>query len=240
MFDPPSQRYPKKWKERSLDYRMMFIYHGSMMVLFVAGQALSVRQEAALTALLVAALVTISFRQRKSLHWRLPPVRARNVIGASFTTVAIAFFLFSATPLFPPSDHRVFPWYLAGLGMGMFAILTSLGVVNLSEADFLLNCRTIDEYGREIDHTSVLPPIDIDPGWKKFARGTYSVIFVLVWFCGVASFFFFGNAVRHGSPVPTATQSEPVEDHGRTGFVTRDEKRRIEWLQRPPELESRL
>jgi len=45
MFDPPTQRYPKKWKEMSLDFKLMFAYHGSMMVLFLAGRILSVLQE---------------------------------------------------------------------------------------------------------------------------------------------------------------------------------------------------
>jgi hypothetical protein len=38
MFDPPTQRYPKKWKEMSLDYKLMFVDHGGMMVVFIAGR----------------------------------------------------------------------------------------------------------------------------------------------------------------------------------------------------------
>jgi hypothetical protein len=48
----------------SLDFRLMFVYHGCMMVLFIAGQGLSVKQESLLTILLVI-LVTISVRHRK-------------------------------------------------------------------------------------------------------------------------------------------------------------------------------
>jgi hypothetical protein len=45
MFDAPSQRYPKKWKEMSLDFKRVFAHHGCMMALFIAGQTLSVREE---------------------------------------------------------------------------------------------------------------------------------------------------------------------------------------------------
>ena len=45
MFDPPTQHYPKKWKEMSLDFKLMFVYHVSMMLLFIAGGSLSIQQE---------------------------------------------------------------------------------------------------------------------------------------------------------------------------------------------------
>jgi hypothetical protein len=110
--------------------------------------------------------------------------------------------------------------------------LTSLRVVDTSEADFLLNCRIIDRYGHMIERTSEPPrPIDSEPHWKKVIRGIYTVIFVVAWTFGVASFFFFGNAFGRGSPVPTATQTEPLADHGKTVFVTPRDKRRIDWFQ---------
>jgi|GEM_PF-1636163 len=237
MFDPPIQRYPKKWKEMSLDFKLMFVYHGSMMVLFIAGQDLSVRQEITLTGILAVVLVAISLRHRRVMNWRWPSVRPRNVLWASFGAVAIAFFLFSATPLFPPSDHHALPWYFAGLGIGVFGILTSLRVVNTSEADFLLNCWIIDQYGREIERASDLPqPTDSEPDWMRMVRGIYTVMFMLVWTFGVTSFFFFGNAFRHGSPMPTATQAEPLTDHDKTVFVTRTEKRRIDYFQLASEI----
>jgi len=233
MFDPPpTQRYPKKWKEMSLDYKLMFVYHGSMMVLFMAGQTLSVRQEILLTSALVVTLVLISLRHRRLTNWRWPPVLPSNVFWALFGAVAVAFFLYSASPLFPPSDHRFLPWYLAGLGIGILGILTSLRVVDISEADYLLRCRTIDQYGREIEPASELPRRkEIEPPWKKMIRGIYTVSFLLLWAVSVASFLFFGTAFRHGSPTPTATDTDPLTDHGKTVYVNHEEKRRIKYLQ---------
>jgi hypothetical protein len=232
MFDPPTQRYPEKWKEMSLDFKLMFVYHGSMMVLFIAGQNLSVRQEIMLTSFLAVALVAISRRHRRLTNWRWPPVRPSNVFWAVCGALAVAFFLFSGTPLFPPSDHRVLPWYLAGLGIGVFGILTSLRVVDPSEADFQSHCRIIDQYGREIERPSELPqPKESEPNWKKMTRGVYTITFLLLWMVGVASFLFFGTAFRSGSPMPTATQTEQLTDHGRAVYITRAEKQRIHYLQ---------
>lgn len=232
MFDLPTQQYPKTWKEMSLDFKLLFVYHGCMMAMMIAGRNLASRKETMLTVFLAIALVSISLRHRSMKHWRCPPIRPRDIFGALFLAILTAFFLFSATQLFRPSDHRVLPWYFAGLGIGVFGILTSLRIVYASEADFLLNCRIIDEFGREIEPTpETLEPKESEPRWKKMTRGIYTGAFLLVWTLGVASFFFFGKAFRHGSPMPTATQSEPLTDHGNTVFISHAEKQRIDHFQ---------
>jgi hypothetical protein len=43
-------RYPKNCKETSLDMRLMFGYHVSMMVMMVAGGSLTVGQELTIAA----------------------------------------------------------------------------------------------------------------------------------------------------------------------------------------------
>ena len=154
MFDLPTQQYPKTWKEMSLDFKLLFVYHGCMMAMMIAGRNLASRKETMLTVFLAIALVSISLRHRSMKHWRCPPIRPRDIFGALFLAILTTFFLLAATQLFRPSDHRVLPWYFAGLGIGVFGILTSLRIVYASEADFLLNCRIIDEFGREIEPTS--------------------------------------------------------------------------------------
>ena len=229
MFDPPTQRYPKKLAEMSFDYKLMFVYHGSMMLLFVIGQRLSVRQEITLTGSLVVVLVALSLRRRSIENWRWPSVTTRNVLGAVFGVLLIGFFLYSATPLFPPSNPVHLPWYLGGLGIGTFGILGSLRVVDASGADFQLSCREIDEQGREIERApEAPPPANNEANWKKVARGIFSVTFALIWVGGVASFFVYGKTFRQASPEPTATQDAPLVDHGHTVYITRAEKRQVD------------
>jgi hypothetical protein len=35
MFDLDNKKYPKSWKEMSFDFKLFFVFHGCMMVLFM-------------------------------------------------------------------------------------------------------------------------------------------------------------------------------------------------------------
>jgi len=47
---PQAGDFPRQWKDMSLDFKLMFVFHGCMMILFIIGSAFSVRQELAFTA----------------------------------------------------------------------------------------------------------------------------------------------------------------------------------------------
>lgn len=224
-------RYPKNWKEMSLDMRLLFGYHISMMVMMGAGGSLRVRQELMIAVTIAALIVLVSRYHRQKKHWRWPGVKPLDGLYALGSIALISFFLYSATPLFPPNNGHVVPWYLAGFGIGLFGVLQSLKIVYASEAEFTSNCMVIDQYGRELkpveEPSPRQPP---EPGWKRFTKAAYIVVFVLLWICGVASFYFFGTAFKNGSPQPTATQTEPLEDHGRTVYISATEKQRVHAL----------
>lgn len=224
-------RYPKNWKEMSLDMRLMFGYHISMMVMMAGGGSLTVRQELTITASIAALIVLVSRYRRQQKHWRWPGIRPLDMLYAVGGLVLISLFLYSATPLFPPNNGHIVPWYLAGLGIGLFNILRSLKVVYAAESEFTSNCMIIDQYGRELEPAKPSPVQLSEPGWMRVTKVTYTVVFMLVWVCGVASFYFFGTAFKNGSPEPTATQTEPLEDHGKTVYVTPSEKGRMHVLQ---------
>jgi|HubBroStandDraft_2_1064218.scaffolds.fasta_scaffold98583_2 hypothetical protein len=225
-------RYPRNWKEMSLDMRLMFGYHISMMVMMVAGGSLTVRQELTIAATIAALIFLVSRYHRRKKHWRWPGVRPVNVLYALGGAFLISIFLYSASPLFPPNNGHIVPWYLAGLGIGLFGILQSLKVVYASEAEFASDCMIIDQYGRELERThEPSPPQLAEPNWKRVTKAIYTTAFVFLWVCGVASFYFFGTAFKNGSPEPTATQTEPLEDHGKTVYVTQTDRQRIHALQ---------
>jgi hypothetical protein len=225
-------RYPKDWKEMSLDMRLMFGYHISMMVMMVGGGSLTVRQELTIAASIAALIVFVSRYHRQRKHWRWPGVKSLDVLYAVGGIVLISLFLYSATPLFPPNNGHIVPWYLAGLGIGLFSILQSLKVAYAAEAEFTSNCMIIDQYGRELEPVNEPSSVQrSDPSWMRVTKVTYTVVFMLVWVCGVASFYFFGTAFKNGSPEPTATQTESLEDHGKTVYVTPSEKQRVHVLQ---------
>ena len=213
----------------SLDFRLMFVYHGSMMLMMLVGQGLrSIRPEILFTLALVAVLASISLRHRSSTHWHWPGIGTKNILAAVGTAALIAFFLGGAMPLFPPSKPQALPWYLAGAGIGMFGILSALKLVYSSEAEFLLYCSTVDQYGQEMPRASELPqPKIVEVTWKKVVRVAHTTVFFLIWIIGVSSFYFYGVAFKAGSPTPTATRTEPLTDHGKTVYITPAEQKRI-------------
>jgi hypothetical protein len=216
----------------SLDFRLMMLYHGCMMALFLFGGNLSVYRELQIAGIVLVALLVISLRYRRQQNWRWPAIRRLDILRAAGGGVLTAVFLFAATPLFPPSDSRALPWYLAGLGIGVFNILCLLNLVCLSKADFLAQCSSSDQPGREL----VAPPPQpaatvIEARWKNVVRRSYTVAFFAVWLSFLAFFYLFGVSFKNGSPVATVSQSEALQDHGKTAYITREEKRRIDTLQ---------
>lgn len=215
----------------SVDFRLMFAYHGSMMVMMMAGVGLSLQLEIFITIVLVAVLVSISLRHRALFGWQWPGANARDILSAIGTAIFVAFFLFSAAPLFP-IDSQILPWYLAGAGVGTFGILSALKIASGTETDFMLHCTVIDQYGQEVPRLCEIPkPRVVEARWKKIARGVYLGAFLLLWIAGVLSFYTFGASFKNGSPVPTATQTEALQNHGKTVYVTPVEKQRIDRLQ---------
>jgi hypothetical protein len=44
---PKSENYPRKWSEMSLDFKLMFVWQGFMMILFMRGSNFTIRQDSA-------------------------------------------------------------------------------------------------------------------------------------------------------------------------------------------------
>jgi len=211
----------------SLELKLMFAYHGCMMMLFISGGSFSTKQQLIVAGVLVAALITISMRHRRSVGWRWQGVKTVDLVKAVAGVAFTAVFLYAATPFFPASSPRFFPWYLAGLGIGVFNVLQALRLVHPSEAAFLADCREPGapvEQARQVEST--------DPAWHKVVRACYSFLSFIVWLGFLAFFYQSGTAFRNGSPVPTTTQTDEVTNHAETAYITHKEKILSDRLQR--------
>ena len=216
FLDFPFERYPRTWREMSYDFKLMFLYHGSMMLLFVTGQALSLAAELTIAAALLVAGTLLGIRHRRATPWVWPGVSVSRLLGAAATVFLGGLFLFAATPLFPPTNPGSLPWYLAGFGIILFATLNTLRLVAFAEADYFT------------------PPVvrrSVELPWKKVVRLVYGIFFLVVWLDGVASFYYFGTTFRDGSAVPTPAQTEPLWNHGKVVYVTPPQKRLVDTLQ---------
>jgi hypothetical protein len=226
FFDPPKRRNPKQWKDMSFEFKLMFVYHGCMMVLFMTGGNFSVRQELLFAAALLFVLGSISMHHRRSNGWHWQGASAKNRLAALGGLVLTGVFLYAASPLFPPSNPRFLPWYLAGFGIGLFNFLQSLRLVHSSEAAFLADCG---DSGSQAEEPAQAEP----PGrqWQKLVRTVFSFFFFAVWLGFLCFFYYSGKTFRDGSAVPTPTQTEPMTEHGKTVYVTRDQKALCDKLQ---------
>ena len=84
LFDPPKDGdYPKQWKDMSLELKLMFVYHGCMMVLFITGGVFSLRQEFVFTGVLLFVLVSTSIKHRRSTSWQWQGVKPKNLLMAA-------------------------------------------------------------------------------------------------------------------------------------------------------------
>jgi hypothetical protein len=223
LFDPPKAGdRPKHWKDFSLEFKLMFVYHGCMMVLFLTGSAFSARQELIFAGLLLSVLISLSVRHRVSAGWRWQGVKTKQLFVAAGGIALIGLFLYSGTAWFSPSNPRFLPWFLAGFGIGAFNVMQTLGLVYPSEAAFLADCREPGSQIKEATNTESIQPSE--PGWHKAVRSAYSVLFFIVWLEFMVFFYYSGTTFRDGSPVPTPSQMEPVTDHGKTVYITHDQK----------------
>jgi len=55
--------------DMSFDFKLMFLFHGCMMILFVMGGILSTRQEIAFSGALLLVLISLSVRRRRLSGW---------------------------------------------------------------------------------------------------------------------------------------------------------------------------
>ncbi len=221
LFDAPKSGNPRpNWSQMSLDYKLMFAWHGCMMFLFIAGGAFTLRQEITVATILLVVLVTISMRNRRASNWHWAGAEPKQRLTAAGTILATGFFLFAASPLFPPSNPNALPWYLAGLGIGTMNFLIALRLVRSTQSEFLADCQ-----GAASPPAAPEPPaMQTDPNWKRILRGAYSVAFFLVWLNFLVFFYISGKTFRDGLPAPTATHTDPMTQHGHTVYVTHDQK----------------
>jgi hypothetical protein len=225
LFDAPkSENYPRKWREMSFDYKLMFVYHGCMMLLFATGGFFTTRQELMFVAVLVASLTTLSLRHRSQVGWRWQGVSNKQIFLALGGVVLVVVFLYAATPLFPPRNSQALPWYLAGLGIGLFNLLSAANLTRASEAQFLADCH------EPVLSPETAPPIAPDhsspaePSWHRPIRAVYSVLFFAAWLSFVIFFYTDGVAIRDGSSTPTPTRIDFITEHGRDVYITPAQK----------------
>lgn len=226
MGSSDSKKWPKDWKEYSFDVKALCVYHLCMMVMFIAGGVLSVKLELATAGSLLVVAAFLSAAHRKKTGWRWQGIGLRNVMWAIAAILVVGPFMFSAAPLFPPTNPRCLPWHLAIFGMMLFGVLSSLEIIYPSESEFLKDCGERKSDRGEQEETAVPQ----EARWKKTVWSCYSVLCIAVWLSFSFFFYKFGVAYRDGAPAPTAEKSERLLNRGGVPWVTAEEKKEVDAL----------
>jgi hypothetical protein len=133
MFDAMHQDYPKSWREMSFEFKLMFLYHGIMLVLvIVGGRVLSVAVEIAIATTYLVVGTVLAINHRRTTPWVWLGVSALQVGAAVMTIILGGVFAAAAIPLLSPADPSNLPWYLAILGIVIFSTLNALKLVPLA------------------------------------------------------------------------------------------------------------
>jgi hypothetical protein len=218
-------RYPRKWADMSVDFKLMFGFHICMLFMFAAGSSLTLPVEAVIAGGLFAAIVATSLVHRHRAHWRWQGAGVKQVLTAIVSVALLAVLVTAALPEFPATSATMLPWYFAIAGISLFALLESLNVVRASKMRFQADCDGVAPLP--------IPPTtpEFEPKWKKLLRYAHAVIFGLAWFDFMAFFYLFGVDMRDGSSTRTPTQTEQLFNHGQIAYLTVPQKALIDVLQ---------
>lgn len=225
-----SPDYPRTWSDMSFEFKGMFGYHISMMVMMLAGRSLAFIEQIAIAgaiAMLVA-VASVIRRIRHNWHWKgLTPMRAA---GAVLMVVLLGYFVFAsaggalqAQGLALDRPVAVGAWVLAAFGLGLFMVLNILRITHLSEKVFREECGD-----QALQPQPEVPP---EPRWKVITKFVFMAAFLAVWLEAVTFFYVNDRALRAASPTPTVERSAPMNNRGKTVYVTPAEKRLIDQLQ---------
>src|SRR5581483_3292009 len=215
-----AQDQPKNWSDMSLDLRILFVFHACMMVLMLAHFAfhLGILGEITVVVIYAISAVFISVRNRKRCGWHWPGTDWKGVLGALGSAALILFFLGAVLPGTSIFNPNLFPWLAAGGNFLVFAVLGALNVTTHSKKRFLAQC------GQYTVPEPPAPPMPMVPRWKRVLGTIFAIYFMAAWVSGVAFFWKFNSAMAHGSAQPTATQTEKLNDHGHSAYITPREK----------------
>lgn len=225
MFEIDDSKFPARWNEMSLDYKLFIVFHGCMMILFATSGHFPIFFQIRFVSTLACVLAVISIVHRKRNKWHWPGVGIKGAFAALVSLALGLFFLGSVIPRISPLSPRIFPWFAAGGGIILGEVLFLLNVVCLSKKEFLRHCG--DKVSEE-PQASNLPQ---EPQWKRTVRTLFGLYFLAVWIVGVSFFWKFDIAFRDGSPKPTRTQTETLDDHRERVYVTPEEKRIVSFLE---------
>ena len=154
-------------KNMSFDFKLMFVYHIAMMVLFGARPIDNAYDQIIFAIALGVILIVASGFHKLKHNWSWPGLDIMNIPGVIFSLlffyVFFGFTAYAMNPDIPEPEIQLdnlpaiakeawpiimqaisiptfTPWYLAGFGIVAFNILSSLNLANQKKSEFESQC----------------------------------------------------------------------------------------------------
>ncbi|WP_105258354.1 hypothetical protein [Pseudoalteromonas sp. T1lg88] len=155
-------------KNMSLDFKLMFVYHIAMMILFGTRIIDNAAAQALFALALFVVLILISAVHKFRAQWQWPGIGLLGlpsaILGVAFVYAFLAFAAYTINPDFSFPDLQninyidfieeswsviiatasvpaITPWYLAGIGIGIFNLLSSLKIATTKKSEFVAQCK---------------------------------------------------------------------------------------------------
>jgi hypothetical protein len=161
-------------------------------------------------------------RARRNWRWRNISVLA--AMGAMFGGILMGAFLVVFIHGLPV-NHRTAPMIAFAVSIVVFNILSSIKLVQSTEVEFEDFCVKEVEVLRGAAGRTASDDNVVDPRWMRMVRGAFSVLFILIWIEAMAFFYVHERFVDSGTPQPTPTRTQYVNEHGTFVYFTDDEMR---------------
>jgi hypothetical protein len=154
-------------KNMSLDFKLMFVYHIAMMILFGLKPISNPLHQVYLAITLMLALILVSFFNKLKSNWSWPGLSISSIpaitFNLAFTYIFLAFASYAMTTggsfpdvslsnlesllieswsvILQAASNPVFtPWYLAGIGIAFMNSMVSLKLATLKKTEFEAQC----------------------------------------------------------------------------------------------------
>ncbi len=131
----------KEWENFSMDFKLIFVYHGFIMALLLISRIVPVEIQLAFVVLLFLILVYRSVKHRIENRWSWPGLEIKKIPFTVFSASMVLFFFLQNYNSSPPSDPTFFPWYAAGLVMFFYTVMIGLNISTLSRKTFESQCE---------------------------------------------------------------------------------------------------
>ncbi len=204
----------------SFDAKLMFAFHGVMMLLFLAASRLTVPLELAIAGGWATLIALASTLHKRRAGWRWPGADAKAWLGALAGLGFAGVLAFVAAQNLPANRALLMPRFLAVAGIAAFNLLKSLNLVRGTQVEFQADITPPKPAFMTSERSETAPLVQRSPyGWQAWVVRAYTTAGLILWLTFMGFMYLDQKSVHDGHAAPTAAADWPLTEHGRTVYI---------------------